>query len=472
MKFRYLLLAGMLGLLAAATAGAQTVIYISGAPAARAPFSTAVYNTLLAAVSGTGGTITYAYSGNSKTTLTTANALAFFGGHITVSGSIVPITVEVSYVGSSAGIQAVADQQPVQFLSGTDTPAGSPYPEPNGATNPALYQSVIPQFTISDEFQKSTPWLGTNTINTNFGTAQTYQTLHSDVVGILPYEFVTNVDAPSSITNITANQARILFEQGLLNLSFLTGQHGDENGYVYAAGRDVGSGLRTVFLSESGIGVQTPITQYAPVSGTGIGTYTSGLYTSGSGAVVSGTYTYITSQALYPNETVNGIPLLNGDGGYSSFTPLQGVLASYSNSNGASITTDGTAGWYVTPLAYSDAKTAQKAGSHEVAWNGVFLTGTQDGSLPASGGASTNLAEGYYTFWSYLQLQYLSSTQSSNKAAANFEAAVGNDLITTDATVLLKNVNVSRPTSGIQGVDGGTILNYPLSPYTISTPYP
>jgi len=469
MKTRKLILAGLFGVLAAATAGAQTptVIYISGAPAARTPFSTAVYNTLLAGVSSTGGTITYAFSGTlGKTTLTNANALAFFGGHLTVNGSNVPITVEVSYVGSSAGIQAIADQQPVQFLptTATNSHTTTAYPEPNGNSNPANYQSVVPQFTISDEFQKSTPWLGKNTLNTNFAGSQTYQTLHSDIVGILPYEFVTNVDAPAAINNITPNQARILFETGLIPLSQLTGNHADENGYLYAVGRDIGSGLRTVFLSESGIGVQTGLIQYAPVTGTNVGTYTTN-----TGTQVSGTYTYVTSQGVYPNEVVNGVPLNNGDGGYGSFTPLQTVLASYSNSNGASIQTDGTAGWYVTPLAYSDARTAQAAGSHEVAWNGVFLTGSAGGTLPAGGGASTNLAEGSYTFWSYLNLQYLSSTWSSNKAAANFEAAVGNDLITTDATVLLKNVNVSRQaTDG----DGAALYNYPYSTTSISIPYP
>jgi hypothetical protein len=467
MKTKYLLLAGILGILSAATAGAQTVIYISGAPAARTPFSSALYRVLTAGVSGTGGTITYAYSGTSKTTLTTANALAFYGGHVVTTSGTIPVTVEVSYVGSSAGIQAVADQQSVQFLSGTDTAASSPYAEPNGNTNAAQYQSAVPNFTVSDEFQGSTPWLGTNTLNTNFNSAQVYKSLHSDVVGILPYEFVTNVDAPSSITNITPNQAQTLFEQGLLPLAQLTGNSADGNGYIYAVGRDIGSGLRTVFLSESGIGVQTPITQYAPVTGTSVGSYTSGAFTSGDNAIVTGTYTYVTSQPIYPNETINGVPLDNGDGGYSSFTPLQTVLASYSNSNGASITTDGTAGWYVTPLAYPDAKTAQKAGSHEVQWDGIWLTGTENGALASGGAASANLANGSYTFWSYLQVNYLAGTSwNSNKTVADFEADLGNDLITTDATVLLNNVNVSR------SLDGGQIsyTNPYASPYSITRP--
>jgi len=467
MKAKHLLLAGILGVLTAATAGAQTVIYISGAPAARKPFSTAILRVLTAGVSGTGGTITYAYSGSASTTLTNANALAFYGGHVVTASGTIPVTVEVSYAGSSAGLQAVSDQQTVQFLPANATPGGSPYPEPNGNTNASQYQSAIPNFTASDEFQGSTPWLGTNSLNTNFGAAQTYKSLHSDIVGILPYEFVTNVDAPSSITNITPNQAQQLWEQGLIPLAQLTGKSTDSGGYIYAVGRDIGSGLRTVFLSESGIGVQTPIVQYQPVATTGTGTYTSGAFTTGDNAVISGTWTYVSSQAVYQNETINGVPLDNGDGGYSSFTPLQAVLASYSNSNGASLTSDGTAGWYVTPLAYPDAKTAQTGGSHEVAWNGVFLTGTENGALASGGAASANLANGYYTFWSYLQLNYLAgSSWTSNKTVADLEADLANDLITTDATVLLNNVNVSR------SLDGGQVVytNPYASPYSITRP--
>jgi hypothetical protein len=465
MKTKYLLFAGLLAIFSAATAGAQTYIYISGAPAARTPFSTAIYNVLLANVTGTGGTITYAYSGTSKTTaagpLTNANAIEFYGGHITVGGNIVPVTVSVSYVGSSAGIQAVAAQTAVQFLPNGVSTGGSPYPEPNGNSSPAQYYSTVPQFTASDEFQKSTPWYQSDNLT---GSYVNYQVLHSDVVGVLPYRFVTNADAPASITNITPNQARILFETGYIYLSFLTGQNADENGVVYAIGRDIGSGLRTVFLSESGIGVQTGVQQYEPAITTSTGSYVSGTTT------LSGTYTYITSQQLYPAETVNGVSLGSGDGGYSSFSGLQAALASYTNSNGGSLlTVGGTAGWYVTPLAYSDSVTAEKAGSHEVAWNGVYLTGSAGGTLPAGGGASTNLAEGYYTFWSYLQLQYLASTWSSNHVAAEFEAIVGNDLITADATVLLQNLNVGR-----NAPDGSNILSYNpyASPYSISLPYP
>jgi len=424
---------------------------------------------LRAGVTGTGGTITYAYSGNATTTLTNANSLEFYGGHVTVGGNIVPITVSVSYVGSSAGIQAVAGQIPVQFLPNNVTPGGGSngggaYPEPNGNTNAAQYYSTIPQFTASDEFQGSTPWEGTNSLNTNYGSPIDYQTLTSEIVGILPYRFVTNVDAPSTIANITPEQARQLWETGYIYLSQLTGQNADEGGIVYALGRDVGSGLRTVLLSETGIGVRTSVVQYEPVLTTSTNPYLSGQYTSHAGAIVTGgTYAYVSGTAnlpVYANETINGLPLLNGDAGYPSFTNLGNALAAYTNTTGTNggagnltnAALSGTAGWFVTGLADSDAQTAFSNGAHEVAWNGVYL-----GTLPAGGGASTQLAEGYYTFWSYLQLQFLPTASNYSSTASALVSALYTDLYNTDATVLLKNVNIGRTQ------DGGNIL--PYQPY-------
>lgn len=426
MKTKYLLLAGILGILTAATAGAQTVIFISGAPAARQAVTTGI-NRLLTS-STTAGAVTTAISGTTTTTLTTANAVAWFGGNI--NGT--PVTVQLSYVGSSAGIQDVAAQTTANFLPVSATASAVAYPEPNTAGNP--HQTAIPNFTASDEFQASTPWLGTNSLT---GTSVNYQTLHSDIVGVLPYRFVSNVDAPSTIKNITPKQAQLLFKTGWIYLSQLTGSNADENTAVYAIGRDIGSGLRTVLLSETGIGVQTQIQQYEPT------------------VSKSGTTPYIASQVLYPAETVNGVALPTGDGGYSSFSGLLADLSAYTNSNGGNLA--GTAnvdlpGYYVTALADSDAQTAFAAGAHEVAWNGNYLgtLGTYGTGAGNTGSASYSLSEGTYTFWSYLQLQYLTSQLSTtvNPTAYAFEQALKTDLHNTDATVLLKDLNVSRTADG------------------------
>ncbi|MGA3169508.1 MAG: hypothetical protein ABSE62_00700 [Chthoniobacteraceae bacterium] len=427
MKTRHLLLAGILGILAASTAGAQTVIYISGAPAARQPFSTAI-NRLLTS-STTAGLVTVAYSGTNTTTLTTANALTWYGGNI--NGT--PVTVKVSYVGSSAGIQDVAAQLTAKFLPIGATAAGSPYAEPNTAGN--ANDPEIPNFTASDEFQASTPWQGTNSLT---GTSVAYQQLFGDdIVGVLPYRWVSNVDAPSRLSNITPHQAQLLFKTGWIYLSQLTGSNADENLAAYAIGRDIGSGLRTVLLSETAIGVQTGVQQYEPTVST------------------TNSLTYVASQVLYPAETVNGVSLGTGDGGYSSFSGLQAALEAYTNSNGGNLSNTANVdlpGYYVTGLADSDAQTVFAKGAHEVAWNGFYLgtLGTYGNGAGQTGSASFSLSEGQYTFWSYLQLQYQTSklSNSVNATAYAFEQALVNDLRHTDSPVLLKDMNVYRTQDG------------------------
>jgi hypothetical protein len=263
------------------------------------------------------------------------------------------------------------------------------------------------------------------------------------VVGVLPYRWVSNVDAPASITNITPSQAQELFKTGYIYLSQVTGVNADEGGVIYAIGRDIGSGLRTVTLSETGVGVQTTIKQYSPT------------------VSKSGTTPYVSTQVLYPAETVNGVALPTGDGGYSSFSGLLADLSAYTNTLGSgnnlqsyAAALSGTAGWYLTPLADADAKTAIAAGAHEVAWNGNYL-----GTIGSAGTASPALAEGQYTFWSYIQLQYLPSQLSTtvNPTAYAFEQALKTQLKLHDATVLVGDLNVSR------SQDGGPLLPSPYS---------
>ena len=465
MKTNKFLLAAILGMLTAATAGAQTTIYISGAPAVRSYVSAAIRDVL---TSSTTGAITWAYSNGTteSNAIQKANALIFYGGNVVVASSTVPITVSVSYVGSSAGIQDVAATGTANFLALSSTEGGSPYPDPTASGAPAQDEEY-PLFTASDEFQISTPWYGTNTLTTS-GT-ETYAQLNSDIAGVIPYRFVASPDAPTRLSNITVQQARELWEEGFVWLSSLTGStsansggaYPDDSEAIYALGRNTGSGLRTVLLSETGIGVTTSVKQFEPTI-------------SGTAAPYAAT-----SQVLYPAGNVNGQNLAVGDNGYSSFTNLDPAISAYTVTNGGTILGSGsnypaigaTKAIYVTALADADAQTAINNGAHEIAYNGFYLdgvpynptvTGSSVGILPAGGGASPELANGQYTFWSYIQLQYQSglttttpvnpnTTTAQQEAAYAFEQALYQELKTTDAAVLLQNMNVSR------SADGGTI---------------
>lgn len=560
MKTFKLMAVALLTALFAGTAGAQTVVYIAGAPAFRQVGTSAIIHALGGTVSGnnvTGPTV--AYVGG---TLLTANQVNFYGGSI--GGN--PVIIKISYTGSTAGIQAVAAGQTVKFLptySAGTTPlngGGQSDPTVSGNTNDAH----LADFTLSDEWQSSTPFIGTSSIT---GSPVTYQTLQDDIAGILPYEFVSNKDAPAGIANINPQQAQILWKTGQIPVSQFTGNNADETVNVYAIGRDTGSGLRTILLSETGVGVQTNIVQYQPVTSAGIAsiavtaggsgytgtptvkiafsggsgytsaptvtitggggtgaaataTITNGSVTSvhvdnggtgytsaptitfdtlsggtgasasasfgsgsisqialanpgygttatptvvggvitgvtvntpgagfvtapsisfsgggGSGAAATATLgtSTVTGQIAFPEETVNGVDLPEGDGGYSSFNGLLAALAS--NTGG------GANGYYVTGLAAPDAATAIAAGAHALTWNGYSI-----GTLGTAGPgltASPEIAEGKYTFWSYIHIHYLSSLNSTTDQK-NTKNAILDKLRHVDSPVLLKDVNVSR----------------------------
>lgn len=493
MKLITTLLAGALTLGLAFPAMAQTKVYISGAPAFRQSGTTAIINVLQAG----GTTVSAAYTGGN---LYTANQVTLTNGTVNTatSGAPVysPVTVKLSYTGSSAGLQAVAAGQTVKFLS--DGLSGANQADPTVAGNGN--DPEIPLLTLSDEFQFTTPWLGTNNLANGPGNT-TYQTLTSLISGILPYKWVANKDAPAAMNNLTPQIAQIIFRNGFIPLSQFTGLSADEGVNVRVVGRDIGSGARTIALAETGVGVGTQIVQFQVTTGAsssvaGISVLRGGIgYTSaptvsftggggGTGAaataqvdLVSGKVTgftvtnggsgyttaptvvltgggfsttvqdgqaigtavvggqAVTSFAQYPGGTVNGVPQPAGNGGYPSFT---GVLNAITATTGG-----GSKGYFITYLAAADAATAIAGGAHELTWNGTAL------GTPATGSsASPALAEGKYTYWSYVQVAYLPTLSGVPLSVAT---NLSNQLKNVDAAVLYNDVIVTRSADGLAG---------------------
>lgn len=485
------LFSGLLALALAATASAETKVYISGAPAVRQSTTAAIEHLLVA----NGGTIGRAFNGGN---ILTANVVTWTGGNI--NGT--PVTIKLAYTGSAAGYQAVAGNIPVRFLPDSVNGAGGSQTDVN-ATLTAPAESHVPDFTLADEFQASTPWIGTNNVaqtafasgGATYNNPQIYQTLTDNIVGILPLRIIASPGTP--FTNITPQLAQQVWEFGGIPLSQFTGVAADASKTVYGLGRDVGSGARTLWLAENGVGTNTIITQYNPgvtvtnkpvvavvpfnggsgytgaptvsfsggggsgatataaVSGGKVVSYTvtaggSG-YTAaptisisgggGSGAfgtvvIAGGT---ITSNPLYPQQDLIGIRATNGNGGYPTFGPLLTAITA----NPAAIN-----GYYVTAVADADAQTALAAGAVEIAWEGTKL-----GNLGTSGTASPALANGQYSLWGYIRIAYPNSLDLTS-AAGKFEVALANQLTTADSQVLLQDVNVQRLQDGGQVLQG------------------
>lgn len=413
MKTRKLLLTVALALLAfAGAASAQTAIYISGAPATRAIWNQAIYTTLVAQTGGSGSIVKY-WSGSSG--YNSANQIILTGG--TLGGNAV--TIYGSWTGSTAGIQAVA-QSPaesnanfkVAFLNlANSSPGGNSTLFTSGSNANLQY----PHFTLSDTFQSTVPFHGHVTITSPASDYVTLQEAPPALPAITGYKFVTNKGTTANLNNITTNLARLFFTTpGGTSLAQFTGLNADEGTTVYPVGRDIGSGARYILLAETGIGTANSASLYQ---------YTANV-----------TGSNITSYSPSTSGTINQIAFAAGGGGYPSFSNVLTALSATSS-----------AGPFVTYVTDTDATTAEAAGAHELTWNGVAYGTAKEGTAP------TSIAEGQYTYWSYLHTHYNSSfIQANHPASYTFANDLNADLSTdtTDGAILSSDLAVGRASDG------------------------
>jgi len=386
-------MAGLLVASAAGVADAQTVVHITGSTAFRSATVTAITHILKPG-------FTYGYAG---TSFTGANQAIFTG--TTISNNI-PVIIKTSWSGSVAGVQTVSQQLPISTWLTNSTPqstTGTP-------SAPSVYDPpAVPEVAMSDGVQATTPF--------------TSPVLAAANVGVVPFKWVRNVGSPATLANITPNLAQALWLNGNLPLALFTGSAADESTQIYAIGRDPDSGTRKTAFAESGIGVFTAVAQYYP--------------TNSSGAIINRANAGpIAGQKLVPTETINGIFVDVGQGGYAS----GGDLAAAMKASGSQAA---IGGYYVTYLGTSDAATAEAGGASEMNWNGVPFS-------------DVAVQEGQYSFWAYEQLDYRSNygTVDANGKAVADQIAL--QILYADAVVageLLSTMHVSRQ------IEGGVISN-------------
>jgi hypothetical protein len=319
MKLKKTLMAGLLALLVAANADAQTVVHLTGSTAFRSATVTAITHILQPG-------FTYGYSG---TSFTGANQAIFTG--TTISNNI-PVIIKTSWSGTVGGVQTVSQQIPITTWLTNTTPqstSGTP-------SAPAVYDPpAVPEIAMSDGVQANTPYSTPVLIAQN--------------VGVVPFKWVASKGAPAGLTNIDPGKASALWLNGSLPLALFTGLTNDETNLVFAIGRDADSGTRKTALSECGLGSFSSVVQYYP--------------TNSSGAVISRSAAGpVTGQKLVPAQTINGIFFDIGQGGYAS----GGDLAVAMQQSTAAI-----GGYYLTYLGFADAATALNGGAVELTWNGV-----------------------------------------------------------------------------------------------------
>jgi hypothetical protein len=390
MKAPKILFASLLALATAGVAQAQTVVHITGSTAFRNATVTAITNILQPG-------FVFGYSG---TSFTGANQAVFTGTAITNNISVI---IKTSWSGSLAGIETVSQAYPSTvgtFLTNTtpQSTAGTP-------SAPAVYDPpVIPEVCMSDGFQATSQY--------------PTPVLQAQSVGAVTFKFLKNAGAPTDLTNMTPLLAQALWENGSLPLSLFSGNPADSNTIVYAIGRDPDSGTRKTGLLETGVqsfvSELTPalVLQYQP--------------TNASGVVSKSNPGTILGQQPWPQETVDNITFVTGDGGYAS----GGDLAYAMRASSPFI--------YVTYLGLSDAATAEAGGATELTYNGI----------PYS---DTAIRNGQYTYWTFEQLDYqptYGTTDANGKAVAD---SLAQQIINVDAALageLLSTMNVTRQQEG------------------------
>ncbi|MDZ4286578.1 MAG: hypothetical protein U0984_01390 [Prosthecobacter sp.] len=398
---------------------------------------------------------------------------SFFYGQVGAQ----PVIVSTSWSGSTGGIQVVAGSIPVNFLNDNLADSGQPAlalagAGATGGTSLAVgTNSQVADVAMGDSYQSATPfktpvladqkvgvigfkWIvnrGTNVVTTtatstagspvltvassaglSVGMTVKSTSLPNTLLKILSVDSGTQVTltsgtgvlvgtdvstgfaSPSPISNINTQVAQALWSNGTAKLSQFTGNSADDGVTVYATGRDPDSGTRLTTFAESGIGVDSTVTQYKPT--------------------VSGST--ITAVAPYPPQTVNGILFTEGNGGESSGSTLRNYFG---------LTSAAINGYIISYMSTGDAPTAINAGGKELTYNGVAFS-------------DAALREGLYTFWCYQHVLYSATWNSA--AGGSLEAkkkaivdVYANLIKTTYAPIKLNEMNCSRT------ADGGVVFH-------------
>lgn len=341
-------------LLGVAISQAQPVeITITGATAFRAN----AFNAIV-------GLFDAGYSQNPAGNQSAANKVTWSGTMTSVFGSR-PVTVKASYSGSAAGVQSLTANANVNFLA-------SSVPGSTATTNQTA------DFAFSDVFQSSTAFLA--------------PALEDNTAGVIPFVWVRGNTASTKLTNITAQNARGIFNLGYFPLFVLTGDSADIAGgeIVNVAGRNSGSGTRAATLSEIGLGPLATILQ----------------------------------------RKNSGLNWVDDAVGFSSSSAIPGALNS-----GANTSAEGPGGC-ISYLDLNDAGTVVAGGGAILQYDGVTYS-------------ASNVRNGKYSLWTYEHLYNrtpLAADEGTYRTA--LLSRIDSDLATSTSAIQTSSMLVQRLADG------------------------
>ncbi len=440
------LAAGALALAVTSSAMAQTTITITGATAFRQATVRAIYNAYNSVSPGLNGlanasfNVAYDFSGNNLSQLIASNRATFRGTFPGISGTTV---IQTSFNGSAEGLNAIAGNNNPSFLAVAAVTNSGTFQ--GGTTSPT--ENKRPKFSFSDVYQSSTP-VDNEVLNP----------VGASAVGVVTFAMIANEGAPANWTNVTFQQARALWEQGIQPLSLFTGDPNDTT-LVFATGRNDGSGTRASYLSEWQYGVAELVQQYIATTNSSASAVTAltAVPANGRGPVGSVLDTGSTNNAsvLWGNTAV-------GNGGYSSGSALRTLMGLPSTSvtvyDGVSTNpvATGLPLFLLTWLSTADSQNAAAAGAKVLGYNGVMVTplaATNTNNFNNKGFSEADfnkIASGAYAAWNYQHLYYHGSL--SGNETIWYNAMKTNYLVTglqqTANGLTLNDMTVSRPDDG------------------------
>jgi len=403
MKLKFIT-TGALALSLLTSARADVQVDITGATA----FRVAALDTIKAKYVASGQPFKFAHELGAG--LMNGSTYAMFIG--TFPGVAGTTTIRCSFKGSVEGIRAIT-QSPTHdrkyllpsVLDSTTAVLG-------GAE---LANVPIPTTTSQAEFSFS----DVNIASTPFGS---YSVLPADAsVGVVVFTMIANEGAPANLTNINGKQFQALFSAGTFPASVLTGVASDTT-RVFATGRNDGSGTRTTYMAETGLGITTGVQQYVRgvVSGDTI-TQIHRVPAGGFSASIPGS-------AAANASTIWGQDL-DGNGGYDSGSSLRDDMARTS-ANCQVLDADGSELFPAGPitmvsfLSLGDAVPARQAGAKILGYNGVTLTSIAGGASQMDAADIAKVTEGAYTAWGYQQL-YRRGDLASGDEVTVYDGIVG-----------------------------------------------
>ncbi|MFZ4682278.1 MAG: hypothetical protein ACOYMS_07230 [Terrimicrobiaceae bacterium] len=436
---------------------ANEVIEITGATAFRSA-ATATINAIYQSSNGNAGFISIHNGG-----MLSGGRQAWRGSFGSLGANV---TIRTSWNGSTEGLRAVA--QPSQTIDGLATNPTflntsilnglSPVVGGNqlGVNTSGNTSSAVAEMAFSDVRKEATPVPGT---------------LDGGAVGVVTFTMIANKTwrddvRTAAITNVTSQQFRTLMDQGRVPLSFFTGNESDLE-YVYASGRNDGSGTRTTYLAETGYGASTPVKQYVGYDRSNSTVLPSILFVPQDGGFLANGTATATNRSTVWNQNIDG------NGGYVSGGDLRVDFAkTTANTTVFQLVDNGDGNrtfaeieelypaeklFLLSVVATADAAVARgdtnlgAANAAILGYEGVRLddlANTGNATLTATDKAK--VTSGRYTMWSNQQLLHV---QGNTSVATAFTDISGN------ISANIGSAGIAAPEMIANRVEDGGIIN-------------